>query len=40
VALGEARRARNWNAFNQVLRDRRSDVYDEMLGSQIKRGWY
>ncbi len=40
VALGEARRARNWNAFNQVLRDRRSDVYDEMLGSEVKRGWY
>jgi N-carbamoylputrescine amidase len=40
VALGEARRARNWNAFNQVLRDRRSDIYDEMLGSHIKRGWY
>jgi N-carbamoylputrescine amidase len=40
VALGEARRARNWNAFNQVLRDRRSDLYDEMLGSSIKRGWY
>ena len=40
VALGEARRARNWNAFNQVLRDRRSDVYDEMLGSDVKRGWY
>jgi len=40
VALGEARRARNWNAFNQVLRDRRSDLYDELLGSDIKRGWY
>jgi predicted amidohydrolase len=40
VALGEARRARNWNAFNQVLRDRRSDLYDEMLGSGVKRGWY
>lgn len=40
VALGEARRARNWNAFNQVLRDRRSDLYDEMLGSDAKRGWY
>jgi predicted amidohydrolase len=40
IALGEARRARNWNAFNQVLRDRRSDLYDEMLGSDIKRGWY
>jgi N-carbamoylputrescine amidase len=40
VDLGEARRKRNWNAFNQVLRDRRSDVYDEMLGSSLKRGWY
>lgn len=40
VALGEARHARNWNAFNQVLRDRRSDLYGEMLGSNIKRGWY
>jgi N-carbamoylputrescine amidase len=40
VALSEARRARNWNAFNQVLRDRRSDLYDEMLGTGIKRGWY
>ena len=40
VDLGEARRKRNWNAFNQVLRDRRADVYDEMLGSDAKRGWY
>jgi N-carbamoylputrescine amidase len=40
IALSEARRGRNWNAFNQVLRDRRSDLYDEMLGSNIKRGWY
>ncbi len=40
VDLGEARRRRNWNAFNQVLRDRRVDVYDEMLGSGTKRGWY
>ena len=40
VDLGEARRKRNWNAFNQVLRDRRVDVYDEMLGSGTKRGWY
>ena len=40
VDLGEARRKRNWNAFNQVLRDRRSDVYDEMLGSGLNRGWY
>ena len=40
VDLGEARRKRNWNAFNQVLRDRRTDVYGEMLGSDMKRGWY
>lgn len=40
VDLGQARRRRNWNAFNQVLRDRRNDVYDEMLGSGAKPGWY
>ena len=40
VDLRDARRKRNWNAFNQVLRDRRTDVYDEMLGSGAKRGWY
>jgi N-carbamoylputrescine amidase len=40
IDLGEARRARNWNAFNQVLRDRRTDVYDEMLGSGQAPGWY
>lgn len=40
VDLGEARRSRNWNAFNQVLRDRRTDVYDEMLGSKQAPGWY
>jgi predicted amidohydrolase len=40
VDLGSARRLRNWNAFNQVLRDRRTDVYDEMLGSKEKPGWY
>ena len=40
VDLGEARRKRNWNAFNQVLRDRRVDIYDEMLGSDAKRSWY
>ena len=37
--LAEARRKRNWNAYNQVLRDRRTDVYDEMLGS-ANSGWY
>jgi hypothetical protein len=40
VDLGLGRHARNWNAFNQVLRDRRTDVYDEMLGSGAPRGWY
>jgi N-carbamoylputrescine amidase len=40
VDLSEARRKRNWNAFNQVLRDRRTDVYGEMLGSGTKPGWY
>ena len=38
--LSEARRMRNWNDFNQPLRDRRSDVYDEMLGSDAPPGWY
>jgi N-carbamoylputrescine amidase len=40
IDLGEARRKRNWNAFNQVLRDRRTDVYNEMLGRGAKPGWY
>ncbi|WP_246252497.1 nitrilase family protein [Ancylobacter pratisalsi] len=40
IDLGAARRARNWNEFNQVLRDRRTDVYAEMLGSDIRRGAY
>jgi branched-chain amino acid transport system permease protein len=30
--LSEARRKRNWNDFNQILRDRRTDTYDTMLG--------
>jgi predicted amidohydrolase len=38
--LADARRKRNWNAFNQVLRDRRIDVYDEMLGAKAARGWH
>ena len=33
--LADALRKRNWNEYNQVLRDRRSDVYDEMLGSKV-----
>ncbi|MBO0345545.1 nitrilase family protein [Roseibium limicola] len=39
VNLADARRKRNWNDFNQPLRDRRTDVYDEMLGSDNARGW-
>jgi N-carbamoylputrescine amidase len=38
--LADARRSRNWNEYNQVLRDRRTDVYDEMLGARVGRGWY
>jgi predicted amidohydrolase len=40
VNLADARRKRNWNAFNQVLRDRRSDVYGEMLGADAAPSWY
>lgn len=40
VNLSDARRQRNWNAFNQPLRDRRTDLYDEMLGAGLRRGWY
>ena len=40
VNLSDASRRRNWNDFNQVLRDRRTDLYDEMLGADVKRGWY
>lgn len=40
VNLADAKRHRNWNAFNQVLRDRRTDVYDRMLGSAHEPGNY
>lgn len=40
INLTDARRKRNWNAFNQVLRDRRTDVYDRMLGSSHQAGWH
>jgi len=40
INLSDARRKRNWNDFNQVLRVRRHDAYDEMLGSGLKPGWY
>ncbi|WP_414930052.1 nitrilase family protein [Variovorax sp. Root434] len=35
INLKETRRARHLNAFNDVLRDRRDDIYDPMLGT----GW-
>ena len=38
--LADARRKRTLNEFNQLLRDRRTDVYDEMLGSGARPGWY
>lgn len=38
--LADARRKRNWNEYNQPLRDRRTDVYEEMLGSKVQPGWY
>jgi len=38
--LSDARSKRVLNSFNQPLRDRRIDLYDEMLGAGIKRGWY
>ena len=40
INLADARRKRNWNAFNQVLRDRRTDVYDEVLGAGVNTSWY
>lgn len=40
IDLGEARSKRILTEFNQILRDRRLDVYDEMLGSGARRGWY
>jgi len=38
--LADAGRARNWNQYNHVLRDRRTDVYDEMLGAKATPGWH
>jgi predicted amidohydrolase len=40
VNLADARRKRNWTEYNQVLRDRRTDLYDEMLGADEMPGWY
>ncbi|MCV6805383.1 hydratase, partial [Achromobacter ruhlandii] len=33
VDLAASRRARQLNDFNHVLRDRRRDLYDELLGA-------
>jgi predicted amidohydrolase len=38
--LADARRCRSLNEFNQLLRDRRTDVYGEMLGSVARPGPY
>ena len=40
VNLSDARQKRALNAFNQPLRDRRIDLYDETLGSGVKPSWY
>ncbi len=40
VNLSDARRKRNWTEYNQILRDRRTDLYDEMLGADDMPGWY
>lgn len=40
VNLADARRKRNWTEYNQILRDRRTDIYEEMLGSDERPGWY
>lgn len=38
--LSDARRKRNWNEYNQILRDRRIDVYGETLGAKTATGWH
>jgi len=37
--LSDARRKRTLNEFNQVMRDRRKDVYGEMLGASAIPNW-
>lgn len=37
--LADARRKRSLNDFNQLLRDRREDIYDGMLGAEARPGW-
>jgi predicted amidohydrolase len=38
VDLSDARKARQLNPYNQLLRDRRTDLYQEMLGTTMQRG--
>ncbi|HJO94799.1 MAG TPA: nitrilase family protein [Victivallales bacterium] len=38
IDIAESRAKRNWTQFNQPLRDRRTDIYDKMLGSDISEG--
>ncbi len=40
IDLADARRHRMLNAFNQPLRDRRTDLYSETLGADVRRSWY
>ena len=40
INLADARRKRRLNDFNQLLRDRRTDLYDEMLGTDAMPGWH
>lgn len=40
VNPAEARAAREWNRHNNILHDRRTDLYDEMLGTAVKPGSY
>ena len=40
INLSDARSKRSFNSFNQPLRDRRIDLYDEYVGADIKRSWY
>jgi len=37
--LADARRGRTLNQFNQLLRDRREDVYAPALGAAVAPGW-
>jgi N-carbamoylputrescine amidase len=40
INVSNARRGRRLNDFNQLMRDRRTDVYSETLGARVAPGWY